>query len=390
MSAARLCLRPDLAGQWHWLTQDSQGRILAGPAVLAEGDALPRAAETVVIWPEPGIVIRSVPLPRRGLSKWRAGLPYLVEDWVADEVQELHVVAPESPSGAHTSVAVVRRALLTKLLQELAARGIDPDRVLPEASLLAEAGVQAAVEGPRASMSLNDGSGGHGDADMLEWLLASQAEPLRVVVEGEALPTLPAHVEVGQVSSLFAWLVRRPINARLPDLRQGAFASQRRARSQAPLAKAASWAALAAGLAWLCWMALDVWQLGRERDALQAQLEQSFRAAFGAEARMVDPAFQLASERERLSGGADAGQGILDLLGEIAPLVTSEGPDTILLTSMDYRDGVLELALRARDVGAFDGFRERLGTRPGLSVELGSTQYGSDGFSGRLRVRRQE
>ena len=87
-------------------------------------------------------------------------------------------------------------------------------------------------------------------------------------------------------------------------------------------------------------------------------------------------------ERER--GGVQA-NGLLRLLDQLGP-VLGNGTKRLELRGLEYRNGVLEIALRAPDTGALDLVREQIGALAGLKAELTAANAGQDGVDGRVRV----
>jgi general secretion pathway protein L len=87
-------------------------------------------------------------------------------------------------------------------------------------------------------------------------------------------------------------------------------------------------------------------------------------------------------EHER--GGVQA-NGLLRLLDQLGP-VLGNGTTRIQLRGLEYRNGVLEIALRAPDTGVLDLVREQVAALPGLKAELTAANAGQDGVDGRVRV----
>jgi type II secretion system protein L len=134
-------------------------------------------------------------------------------------------------------------------------------------------------------------------------------------------------------------------------------------------------------------VAYQVHRLGTREALLLGELEARFREVFGAEARMVDPAFQLRREWQRLSNGGSERNEVLSLLKRVAPLLASDS--RLVLRGFIYADGALELTVSAPDAARFEGLREQILLDPAIAVEVGSTQIEGDRFTGRLRLARR-
>lgn len=156
-----------------------------------------------------------------------------------------------------------------------------------------------------------------------------------------------------------------------------ASAAQRRGRHQ--------WRWVA-GLAMALVLALSVSQgvenhlLQRQSAELQTQIDQQFATLFPG----IAPAgrHRQLAEREwaRLQFGQAAG--LLDLLAQVTPVVRALALD---VQALNYRDGRLDLSVRATDVATLDDLEQRLRSL-GLSAALQSASLDDQGASGQLQV----
>lgn len=384
MSASRLWLRIAADGGLAWLARDGQGRVLAGPAALAAGETpqWPEVDEVVVVWAEAGLVMRRVDLPAGGRGKWRQGLPYLAEEWVAADVAELHVVAPLELIGAQCWVAVVERATIDGLLTRLRSLGLEPDHLLPEAALLGPGrAADVLIDGDRVSFASPAGLAGCCETDLLELLAGAAPVSLRRVAVGAGGDGVEG------TDSALRWISLQPLRGDEVDLMQGPYARPQRSRAGAGWWRIAAGLLAAAVLLQVALVAFDVHRLGAREAVLLGELESRFREVFGPEARMVDPAVQLRSEWQRLSAGGGERVEVLALLKRVAPLLASDS--RLVLRGFIYTDGALELTVSAPDAARFEGLREQILLDPAIAVEVGSTQIEGDRFTGRLRLARR-
>ena len=109
-----------------------------------------------------------------------------------------------------------------------------------------------------------------------------------------------------------------------------------------------------------------------------------YREVYPGERELPDPASRMRAEARALGPGG-GGSGVLALLDRVAPVLAGSTQHT--LEAIDWRNGVLELGVRAADVAALDALRESVATVPGVRVELASAQSDAGAARGRLRVR---
>ncbi len=355
----------------EWLVRDPQGRIVAGPELLRADSVLPSADSRIAIWSDPSLMLRRVELPKSGLAKWRQGLPYLAEDWIAGDVAQVHVAAPTRLTGRDTLVAVADRERLVALLSELAQFGIDVDRLVPEPALLGPTHAADVLIDAQYASFCNAEHGGTTETDMLAMLV----DPNARILIGRT-PHGEWHGD--GIESVLRWASLQRIDDTTLDLRCGEFAKTRR-ESRFP--KMPVLALAAALLVHTLALVFDWYQLRGQVATAEVRIETAFRDAFGPDERMVDPAFQLQQAARGEASTSHAGA--LALLQRIAPVLSGS---RMVLVSFEYREGVLELAVRAPDASQFDGFREQL-VSSGLSIEMGNTQYDANEFTGRLKIR---
>lgn len=376
-------LRVAPTGVIEWLYRDGQGRLTAGPGECVAGaePPWPKADESVVVWADQSLVLRRVALPSSGRNKWRTGLAYLAEDWVAGDVGELQVVAPPSLSGQSTWVAVVERKHLERLLEQLRGLGLSPDRIIPEAAFLGPGrSADALVDGEHASFASSTGLAGGCETDLLEMMTGESLQNQRVLSTSGGDGAEP-------IDSALAWLSQQPVDEGLVDLLQGRYAPAGRQQAAGGWWRKAIITVAAA--IWVSTLALglQVYSLESRHNALSAEIESKFREVFGPDERMVDPVFQMRIAHARLISKGVARAEALALLKGIAPLLVADS--RLLLEGFVYSEGTLEVAVRAPDATRFEGLREQLRLNPRLQVEIGSTSYEGKEVIGRIRIRRQ-
>ena len=83
-------------------------------------------------------------------------------------------------------------------------------------------------------------------------------------------------------------------------------------------------------------------------------------------------------------GQGDDSADALRLIAKVAPALTASTQYS--LTSLEYRNRVLELGLIGSGLAALDGVRETLANTPGLQAELASATSTDIGSEGRVRV----
>ena len=390
----RLLLRLDSAGDPSWLRQGADGRITTGGARgWPPAAAIAGAGEIVVLVPAEDVVLTQARVAAKSRAQRMQAIPFAVEDQLLAPVEDLQFAATDG-AGETVGVAVVSRATLRMWLERLAANGIRPDVLLPE-SLALPLGpdrASALVENDRAVVRLAPSSAfACAPSELRSWLERAGAEvrPLDVFDFHDGAPPkvdVPAASHQERQRDPLAFLARSLRKPAL-NLLHGEFAPQHRAARDARWWRVA--AALAAAVVALAVLdlGLEVVQLSRTSARLDAAAQDAVRKAFpdieGAELARATPG-EIARRRiERLRGGGES-SGFLRVLNQIAPVLGST--TQIQTRAMEFRNGTLELGLRAPDVASLDAVRERLAAQPGLSVTVTAANPGESGIDGRVRV----
>lgn len=398
----RLLLRLASDGGLTWLRQGAGARASVAstigtppPAVLAA------ATEIVVLVPGEDVLLTEARLAARNRSQLLQAVPFAIEDQLLAPVEDLHFAVARG--GDPLGIAVVSKARMREWLQRLGDAGIRPDVMLPETLALPVLPERAGVliEAARASVRLAPWSSFTCTPPELPgWLAqlaASDAMVPLVVHDTRAAPplVLPVAVETYQERQpdALAFLAnglnragKRPESTL--NLLEGEFALRHRgARGVRGWRIAAALAAAVMVLA-VANLGLDVVRLQRDSARLQVSAQDAVREAFpdieAAQLTRLGPEQLMRGRLERLRGGGTESSGLLRVLAQIGPVL---GRTTRIQTrGMEYRNGTLELALRAPDIAALDSVREQLAMVPGLKVEVTTANPGDNGVDGRLRI----
>lgn len=373
-----------------WRRLDADGVTQSGlPAGVGNADDV-----SVLVGGEWALLLKAPSLPGSRSQREQA-VAFAVEDQLAAPVESLQIALGEDRGGRAERLAVIDRALLQRLLRRLADAGIEPDRLLPDSALLDSAAGAACLlfDGDRALLRTADGSALVGDlSELAHWLplLVSRSAlsgGLDAYGGNGAWPgglDQPQGLRLQAVDDVLAWLGSRLEVASAPNLLQGEFRPRHRREGQMKVWRWAAVLLLAAGISGMLHALLDYRALSQRVDEQQAAMETEYRRLVPDATRVFDPVNQL---RSRLSGSSGSTSDGLDLIARVAP--TFAAANVLPLFAMDYRDGTLEVTLRAGSVSALDDIRQRIGALPGLSAELTSVTPGQGATEGRLRIVRR-
>lgn len=371
--------------RWSWASLDRGGRVVDHGRCEPDSPDWPDERPATVLVDASRCLGLTLDLPPLRGQKLQQAVRWAAEEHLASSAEDEHVVAgPRDDSGRLRCVSVANRVMadITAPLQGSQAEHMLPDALcLPwqtgEVSLAEHDGrilvrwgewtftafdAELAAEMVDSLAPPESGWAWYG-GERPEWVEQrgavdrSEGQPLPAILSGEA-----ATFDLNLLSGPWA-----PCSAAT-------------ARSQW------RWTAILAAVAVVMvvgYAALERYQLAQRSAELDAAIEQQFRQAFPEVGRIVRPQTQAERELARLRFGQAAG--LLDMMHRLAPVI--DGQSQVQVDRLDYRDGVLELSLRAPDVAALEQLEQRLRALD-LSAEVQTASLDDQGASGRIRITR--
>ncbi len=381
-----------------WL--DANAQVVEGAP--HEAAAQVGARRVVVFVPAADITFRQVAVPTRNRARLAAAVPYLLEDLLADDVEDLHFAIGERAADERVAVAIIARARLDGWLAVLHEAGIQPAALVPEVlalpyqagawTLFCEPGQILARTGAQSGFVL--------DADNLAFILEralAEAEPrpegvwlygaggaadAAAAVATDAGVIAQPQAEAGPPLALFAGQYHEPTSL---NLLQGAYSRREQLgklwRPWRPaLALLALWVIVQFGV--------KIYQHGvfsAEDERLRAEVNQIYLSSFPDAKRVVDARVQMEQRLAALRGGAQSGGGFMELLAALSdPQAIASGVE---LRRLGYKNGELNVALTIGDLQRLEQYKNQL-VSGGFSVEIQSATARNDRVEAQLHIKR--
>ncbi len=358
-------VEPDAA--LPWCSLGARGEPLAsGYATLAN---LPRTEACELVLPAETVLLTRATLPRGSKQKMRQLLAYAIEDQLMAEPDAVHVAAGPMLADGQTTLAVVDKAWLTRMLARLNEAGLRPRSAWPETllpTLPADGWVMVwdgrsgfLRSGEHAGMTLDGGSSTQPPAALV--LSVAEARTAEMLphhlllrLRGDTPPPdveawshvlgVAVEVGVGWTPLTHPDVIRGGI-----DLLQGAFAPAGAARDwwpslRLPLILAGLIVLLQIGATTAEW-----WQLNREKHQLQSTMEKRFRETFPDARVVVNAPLQMQRKLAELRGptGQMLPSDFLPLLSRTAAALDADSRDS--LRAIRYEASQLSLDVAVDD-----------------------------------------
>jgi len=364
-----------------WALLDESGQVRGSGNQL---DNAPKAMHCRLVLAGDLVTIVKAPLPDLPLKRLEPLLPGAVEAVTLTDADALHTVLLGREGNGQACIAVLEKAWLSRVMRQLTDLGLHPDSALPEYLLLPWTAGQWTVLwrgdetqarlGFMAGMALDGGDPPVGLS--LAKAQNDEAQAIKVLHMAHAVEpnmerwrdALGMAVEPGGV-----WDWRQATWPEGMNLLSGPFA---------PGLGRVDWrrwgASLAAGIALLVavqfvGMLVDWGLMVREGHGVQQEIRQLAERALPAHAAVVDPAWQVREQLQKLRTAAGnpsdaSGVGLLSHLSEVWPMVGAPQ-----LSELVYDGGTLTLSLTQADGAWVEQFKTAAAAR-GLSVVNSSTQ----------------
>lgn len=316
-----------------------------------------------------------------------SSLPYMMEEQVADDVEDLHFVSAPIDEEAYL-VAFTRKAQMANWIEALP--GAEELKLFsPEALCLPVNGNECCivVQGQEAVMRWSESQGARVDLTLLSVVLDSLPDaPGSLVIYGTDRDAVMAHLSVEHASRVDwrqgGWGALLMLTQASPpiNLRQGAFAPR------LPLGK---WwniwktVAIAAGVAMALQFVADLAQyqtLKSHNLDLRSAIQESYRKA-NPRGAVVDVEKQLNRQLSEFTGG----DGVAAFTPRLVDVVTATLAHDGRVTSVNYSAGQLRLNLTADNFAAVERIRQQL-EQSGLKATLETSNARGDEVRARLRV----
>lgn len=407
---------------------DTRWSVVRTGAVIAEGILAPGATvatpagtvieRAVVVLPSEDVFIRRLPVPGQSERDARRAAPFLIEDQIAQPLEDVEVsLGPVGSDGARW-LAALDRSLLKSWRDRLSGLDVSQLHIVPDGMVLTGHGGDLTVMGygERVVFQTRAGDLGAGDEDAARDLDAALADPVCGAVEPHLLT--PVLAGLGRRLSPKRVLISPELNPaalapddtpiaikriEAPDLRLAAAALPVEALNALPaifgdaFAAKLDWGEMlrpwrwAAGLGLVAVLGASALMMGQaaylddRASRYQAAQEAEFRQLFP-EARIVNVSAQMRQALNGVSGGGAGGAGFLPLASMLAGVL--EDVDGVRVDSLRYDASRGELSVTAlySGFGDFERLRQAAEAR-GAVLEDGGARQSAAGVAGEFIVR---
>nr|WP_276559459.1 GspL family type II secretion system protein ExeL [Aeromonas salmonicida] len=351
----------------EWLVWSAKEEEIIASGTLASAHALGELREraggrpVVTLVPGSDLIFRRVSLPGKYSRQAAAALPYLLEEQIASDVDELHLVVL-GHEGHDVDLMAVDKEKMQTWLGWLEAAGLKSQQLLPDVLALPQAadGWSALQLGKEWLLRQGPCQGIVADEPLLAMLLAVEVEPVTIHSHTPVPPIPTANWQAADPELPMLLLAKGALNCQA-NLLQGPYRPQTEySRYWLQWRKVAVVAGLLLLVA-LTQRGVHLYQLAEQDKALKAEIRQVYTRIFPGETRIVNVRSQMAQHLKLL--GQTPQDGVLLLLTELAPTFAEVPGLKPQVLRFDAARGELRLQVTAPGFTEIERFRELAGKR---------------------------
>ena len=400
----------------QWIAVDSGGARRSPPGIGLLADAAESAGDrqVIVLVPSAEVLTTSVEIPVKG-SKLIAALPYALEEYLAEDVDDLHFAAGLRRSSGRTPVSVVSVDKLNLWLSVLSDAGISPHSVVAESYGLARIPGTISMLLAEDSVFINDGADielvmqGVSPGDALAAIGALDDGSDADNSDTEVV-RMPRHVLVycspaddekfqhdwiairQELESLDVKLLPDGVMPRLAvtvatgagiNLLQGRYAPRKEYAGLFRPWKYAAMLALTFFLVAFAAKVTDYYRLTSQESALREAFNSEYQAMLPGAPATEDPLAVIDSLKRRI-GTVDDAPVFLESMVQLSRAVQQNREARI--QAISFRAGVVDLRITAPNVATLDGVQRAIGESGRFRAAIQSTDQDGDGVSSRIQV----
>ena len=359
-------------------------------------DWLQDPGNIVVLVPAEHVLVMSCEVPGRSSGQIRRALPFVVEEFLASDIEAMHLASGPINRGEPISVNLIDRVQLEDWLDCLNSLDIRPGYLISETELIPaqDGGASVLVDGDSCTIRTARQAAAVDRDNLLLALGALELNEIKLV-NGQLTDLERGQLDEGVTvhqaedradaddGNAFAYLRQSWQEASEPvNLLQGGYTQKRPvSRSQGRWRAVATLAGVWLLVGLIGVIAQGFWA-GTQADALETRSADLYRDIFPGETRIINVRRQMSQKLgQRVDG---QGRGFAEYLGYLAQGIDRNAS----ILSLNYTETRDELAadLLLRNYDELERMKQRLG-QLGVNVDITSAEQQDTGVRARIRLK---
>ena len=390
------------------------GKITTG--TLEELSVVAPTHPAVVLLNSQCLHINQLKLPTQNMQKMLKAVPFAIEEFIADDIEDFHFVIAKNKHTDSTAVVGIDRSVLQNIIDNFQQVNISIERIIPDALCLA-----ALPPGPDSEsrsgqwVCLNFEDESYLQTSPLNGILTSeeilpyiiqtrledeqQAPPARILTfceqeHPDACKKLADEISDDEIEIVNVSYNTHPLvvfcgnyTQALPlNLLQNEFKPKRKTSGywhhwRLAASLAAVWLVLHLGLT-----VFQLSQLEAENQLTKAKIEKIYKNAFPQSRKIVNPRVQMEQKLKELKSGAGGSdKGLIFLLAESFGTLRSDDKN-IELQTLTFRNNRMDIGLESTNLQAIENLNNNLNKNSKIKSQISSSSSEKNKVKGNLRI----
>lgn len=381
------------------------GKISTGS--LAELSAIAKDHPAIVLLNSQCLHINQLQMPTQNLQKLLKAVPYAIEEFIADDIDDFHFVVAKNKRDSSTSVVGINKTTLKNIIKLFQDASISVEKIIPDALCLAADNKQwVCLNYENTSYLQTDITNGillsH---DLLPYVLTnklqdeSQTPPEKILLFSEqdnatAFDSLKAENISDDIEIVNIVYNTHPLVVFCGNYKQATSLNLLQYKFKPKRKTSGYWQhwRLAASLTaiWLVLhLGLTSFQHTQVKDsniATNTKIEKIYKKSFPKSRKIVNPRVQMEQKLKELKGTAgSSSQGLIFLLAESFGTL-SHDKKNITLQSLTFRNNRMDIGLESSNLQAVENLNKNLNNNKNIKSEITSSSSEKDKVKGNLRI----
>ncbi|MBE9568481.1 MAG: type II secretion system protein GspL [Proteobacteria bacterium] len=415
------------ADQATWALCNTAGE-LTGKITTGSLDELHEMADghpVIVLLNSQCLHLNQLQLPTTNQQKMLKAVPYAIEEFIADDIENFHFVISKNKHDNSTSVVGIDKTTLQEIIDTFQQAGITIEKIIPDALCLAAEKQQWAclLFEDDAYLQIDTTNGMSFPREIFNYALEKKLEeynpeqedpdgdnhgdenqntPEKILLfsEQEDNSANDASTDIAKiVAGHDIELIKVIYNTHplvifcgnykqaLPlNLLQHKFKTKRKSSGYWPHWRFAASLAVVWLVLHLGFTGFQLSQLEKENRISKAKIEKIYKKAFPKSKKIVNPRVQMEQKLKELkSGSGNSNNGLLFLLSESFGTL-SKDRENIKLRTLTYRNNRMEIGLEGSNLQAIESLNKNLNSNPAIKSEIASSSSEKNKVRGQLRI----
>ncbi len=349
--------------------------------------------------------INQLQLPTQNFQKMLKAVPYAIEEFIAEDIEDFHFVISKNKHNNTTSVAGIDKTTLQNIIQIFQTANISVEKIIPDALCLAANDKQWVCLNYQENSYLqtNTLDGIVLSHDVLPYVLTNklndetQTIPEKILLfceqeNSSAFDELT--IDNADIEIINIVYNRHPLVVFCGHYKQALTLNLLQHKFKPKRKSSGYWQywRLAASLA-VVWLVLHLVltgfqysQLQQENNITKAKIEKIYKKAFPQSRKIVNPRVQMEQKLKELKSGAGKGNnGLIFLLAESFGTLSSDKKN-ITLQSLTLRNNRMDIGLDSTNLQAVENLNNTLNNNTKIKSEITSSSSEKDKVKGNLRI----